>query len=84
MTPAPLATLPTKSPLDEIARIDRQLDANRAMLVDPGEADLAKVRARIDELLDDRLVWMAKRDASKPKRRAKKAKGVSIPTDPDL
>ncbi len=60
--------LPIKDPLIEIARIDKLLDLNRAMLRDPNEAIPAKIRVRIDALLDERLQWMAKRDA-KPKRR---------------
>lgn len=66
----------------EIVRIDKLLDVNRAMLMDPTNEDLPKVRARIDELLDERLIWMRQRDAAKPKRRAKR--GVVIPEDTDL
>lgn len=77
---------PVKDAQIEIARLDKLLSTNRAILMNPGEADVPKVKARIDELLDERIVWMKVRDANKPKRRARKAtkKGVAIPVDTDL
>lgn len=65
----------TKDPLVEIARIDGLLDLNREMLMDAekmvpngvlqenGRAEkMAKVKGRINTLLDERLVYMKERD----------------------
>lgn len=58
----------TKSPVVEIARIDKLIDVNRLILLSPGDADIRKVKARVNELLDERLVWMK---AAKRKRPVK-------------
>jgi hypothetical protein len=63
-----------KEPLIEIARIDGLLDLNREMLIDaekmkpvgvPQENEraekVAKVKNRINALLDERLVYMKER-----------------------
>ena len=62
---------PTKDPLTEIARIDDLLDLNREMLIDAEKSrpngilqeneraeKIAKVKGRINTLLDERLVNM--------------------------
>lgn len=66
---------PTKDPLTEIARIDGLLDLNREMLIDAEKSQpngilqenernekIAKVKGRINVLLDERLVNMRERD----------------------
>lgn len=60
----------TKDPLAEIERIDKLLDLNREMLLDAEKMSVenerlekvAKVKGRINTLLDERLGWMKKRD----------------------
>lgn len=64
-----------KDPLVEIARIDGLLDLNREMLIDAEKSQpngilqeteragkIAKVKGRINTLLDERLVYMKERD----------------------
>lgn len=64
-----------KDPLTEIARIDSLLDLNREMLMDAEKMKpngllqeneraekIAKVKGRINTLLDERLVNMKERD----------------------
>ena len=64
-----------KDPLTEIARIDGLLDLNREMLIDAEKMvpngilqeneraeKVAKVKNRINTLLDERLVYMRERD----------------------
>lgn len=56
----------TVNPLAEIERLDKLLDINRAMLHDKNDPPEypEKLRARIDELLDERVKWMKLRDTA--------------------
>ena len=89
MIPTPSTT--PKDPLTEIGHLDKALDMNRILLIENAPTtDIPKVRARIDELLEQRWVWMTQRNATKqdapklrrPNKRVKR--GVDIPKDQDL